>query len=310
MGCFRCLCWQSLHVIKYEWKALMKKSKLFGQMCVFGSAIIFGFTPVLAAISYQGGNNGINMAFLRALIPIPILLFLCRNLPKPSKKQWKSGLMAGCLSFGCTLLLYSSYEYVSPGLATTLHFLYPLYVTVYEAIRDRKRPGGMRLAGLVLGLLGSLLFLDGVSADGSLIGFVLAIGSGLAYALYIIALGKEAEGEPMPLFRLMLVVSVSGVVMCGGAGLLMDKLVFSMPLNAWLCAAGVAILAAVVGGVLFQRGVREIGGANSALLSLFEPITSVVFSVLLLGDVLSVSKVLGSLLIMGSLVLITLNSKE
>ena len=103
---------------------------------------------------------------------------------------------------------------------------------------------------------------------------------------------------------------VGGVVMCGGAGLLMDKLVFSMPLNAWLCAAGVAILAAVVGGVLFQRGVREIGGANSALLSLFEPITSVVFSVLLLGDVLSVSKVLGSLLIMGSLVLITLNSKE
>jgi len=58
------------------------------------------------------------------------------------------------------------------------------------------------------------------------------------------------------------------------------------------------------------HGVREIGGANSALLSLFEPITSVVFSVLLLGDVLSVSKVLGSLLIMGSLVLITLNSKE
>lgn len=288
----------------------MKNRKLFGQLCVFGSAIIFGFTPVLAAISYQGGNNGINMAFLRSLIPIPVLLFLARRLPMPTKKQWKTGLIAGFMSYSCTLLLYSSYEYISPGLATTLHFLYPLYVTVYEALRDRKRPGKMRTAGLVLGLMGSLLFLDSVSADGSLIGFILALGSGVAYAAYIVALGKEAEGEPMPLFRLMLVVSCSGVVMCGAAGMLMGKLTVAMPANAWICAVGVALLAAVVGGVLFQRGVREIGGANSALLSLFEPITSVVFSVLLLGDVLTVSKVLGSLLIMGSLVLITLNSKE
>ncbi len=288
----------------------MKKSNLFGQVCVFASAIIFGFTPVLAAISYQGGNNGINMAFLRALIPIPVLLLLGKNLPMPGKRQWKSGLIAGCLSFGCTLLLYSSYEYISPGLATTLHFLYPLYVTVYEAIRDRKRPGAIRLAGLGLGLLGSLLFLDGVGAGGSLLGFVLAIGSGLAYALYIIALGKEAEAEPMPLFRLMLVVSVSGVFMCGAAGLAMGKLVFQMPANAWLCAIGVALLAAVVGSVLFQRGVREIGGANSALLSLFEPITSVIFSVWLLGDVLSVPKILGCALILCSLVLISLQSKK
>ena len=288
----------------------MKKNTLLGQLCVFGSAIIFGFTPVLAAISYQGGNNGVNMAFLRALLPIPVLLFLGRKCQMPTKAQWKSGLMAGCLSYGCTLLMYSSYEYISPGLATTLHFLYPLYVTVYEAVRDRKNPGGRRLCGLALGLIGSLLFLDKESAGGSMLGFILAIGSGVAYAAYIIALGKEAKSEPMPLMRLMLVISVSGVVLCGAAGLLMNKLVFTFSATTWLCAISVALLAAVVGGVLFQRGVREVGGANAALLSLFEPITSVVFSVLLLGDVLSFSKVLGSFLILGSLVLISLQSQK
>lgn len=288
----------------------MKKSKLLGQLCVIGSAIVFGFTPVLAAISYQGGNNGINMAFLRALLPIPVLLFLGRKAKMPTKAQWKSGLIAGCLSYGCTLLLYSSYEYISPGLATTLHFLYPLYVTVYEAVRDRKNPGVKRLCGLALGLIGSLLFLETGSGGGSLVGFLLALGSGMAYALYIIALGKEAEGEPMPLMRLMLVVSVSGVVLCGATGLMMNKLVFSFSATTWLCAVCVALLAAVVGGVLFQRGVREIGGANSALLSLFEPITSVGFSVLLLGDVFSTKKLLGCALIMCSLVLISLQSSK
>lgn len=286
----------------------MKKRNLMGQLCVFGSAIIFGFTPVLAAISYQGGNNGINMAFLRALLPIPLLLFLGRKMPFPTGKQWKSGLIAGCLSFGCTLLLYSSYEYISPGLATTLHFLYPLYVTVYEAVRDRKTPGAVRLTGLALGLVGSLLFLDSVGG-GSLLGFVLALASGMTYAAYIIALGKEAE-KPMPLYRLMLVVSVAGVFLCGATGLVMGKLTVAMAPVPWLCAVAVALLAAVVGGTLFQRGVREIGGANSALLSLFEPITSVVFSVLLLGDTLSVPKIIGSLLIMCSLLLITAQSQK
>ena len=285
----------------------MKKNTLFGQLCVFGSAIIFGFTPVLAAISYAGGNNGINMAFLRSVLPIPVLLFLGRHLSMPTRRQWKTGLIAGCLSFGCTLLLYSSYEYISPGLATTLHFLYPLYVTVYEAVRDRKSPGRVRLTGLALGLMGSLLFLDSVEG-GSLMGFVLALLSGVAYASYIVALGKEAE-KPMPLYRLMLVVSVSGVFLCGATGLMMGKLTVSMAPLPWLCAIAVALLAAIVGGTLFQRGVREIGGANSALLSLFEPITSVVFSVLL-NDTLTTTKVIGSVLIMSSLLIISLGDQK
>ena len=287
----------------------MKKSNLFGQMCVFGSAIIFGFTPVLAAISYAGGNNGINMAFLRSILPIPVLLFLGRKAAMPTKRQWKTGLIAGCLSFGCTLLLYSSYEYVSPGLATTLHFLYPLYVIIYEAVRARKSPGPVRLIGLALGLAGTLLFLDASSAGGSLLGFALALLSGVTYAAYIISLSKEAEA-PMPLYRLMLVVSVAGVFLCGSTGLAMGKLVFDMAALPWLCAIAVALLASVVGGTLFQRGVREVGAANSALFSLFEPITSVVFSVLLLGDTLTVSKILGSVLILGSLLIISLYDKK
>ena len=137
-----------------------------------------------------------------------------------------------------------------------------------------------------------------------LLGFALALLSGVTYAAYIVSLGKEAK-RPLPLFRLMLVVPISGVFLCGATGLAMGKLVFSMPPMAWICAIAVALLAAVVGSVLFQKGVREIGGANSALLSLFEPITSVIFSVLLLGDSFSPLKILGSVLILGGLALIS-----
>lgn len=275
---------------------------------MFGSAVIFGFTPVLAAISYQGGNNGINMAFLRALVPIPLLLLIGWRLPKPTGEQWKQGLMAGGALFGCTLLLYSSYEYISPGLATTLHFLYPLYVIVYESIRSRKSPGKVRIAALLGGLLGSSLFLEN-SEGGSVIGFILALGSGVAYAVYINILGKESQ-KPMPLYRLMLLVSIGGAVLCGVTGCAMGKLTVALSGTAWLCAICVALLTAVVGCVLFQRGVREIGEANAALFSLLEPITSVLFSVWLLQDTMSLQKILGSILIISSLFIISLYDRK
>ena len=107
----------------------MKKSRTLGMFYVFLSAVVFGFTPVLANLSYAGGNNGVNMAFLRALIPLPVMVLLGRMTSpgfRPSPRQWRIGLLAGCLNFGCSLMLYSSYSYIPVGIATTLHFLYPL----------------------------------------------------------------------------------------------------------------------------------------------------------------------------------------
>ncbi len=287
----------------------MKNAIRSGRICVFASAVIFGFTPVLAAISYQNGNNGINMAFLRAAVPLPLLVWLGRHAAFPRKKQWQRGLMAGCLSFACTLMLYSSYEYISPGLATTLHFLYPLYVTAYESAKNRIFPGRRRLLSLSLGVAGAILCCCGADLHGSALGYLLALGSGICYALYIIQLDREAS-DPLPLYRLMLAISFSGLFLCGFLGLALGKLTFSLTATGWLCAAAVALLTAVLGCVLFQRGVRAMGPENAAIYSLLEPMTSIFFSAALLKDNFSPQKLIGCLLILISLFLVSNYGKK
>ena len=84
----------------------MKKNQLSGVIFVFLSAVIFGFTPVLAAISYQGGNNGINMAFLRAFLPIPVLLllwFFTARKSVPTRRQVGTGVILVPWSLVCFL---------------------------------------------------------------------------------------------------------------------------------------------------------------------------------------------------------------
>ena len=277
----------------------MRKNQISGVIFVFLSAVIFGFTPVLAAISYQGGNNGINMAFLRAFLPIPVLLllwFFTARKSIPSRRQVGTGVILGGLLFGCTLLLYSSYAYISPGIATTLHFMYPLYVVLFNAIFRRQKPGMIRITGMVLGLIGAALLVDlGGSTDP--VGLLLAFLSGIFYAAYILVLQKESAA-PMPLYQLMTIVSASGAVLCAVVGLAMGKLTVALTAPAWGYAVCVAMLTAIVGCVLFQAGVRRVGDANAAIFSLLEPLTSIVFGVLLLHDLFSLRKGLGCGLIL------------
>lgn len=281
--------------------------KAAGYLCILASAVIFGFTPVLAAISYSGGNNGVNMAFLRALLPLPILFLLARREPAAEKGQRRNGIVPGILLFSCTLMLYSSYAYLSPGLATTLHFLYPLYVVLYETLAEKKALSPGKGLGLMLGLAGALMFLEG--GGGDLRGYVLALFSGVCYATYIISINREAR-HPLPLYRLMLRVSLTGVVVCGIAGTALGKLTFSLTPSAWIGAVCVALLVAVGACVLFQRGVRTVGQSDAAIFSLMEPITSIIFSVLLMNDKLSPMKLLGCVLILGGLAVTALEERR
>ena len=54
--------------------------KTKGMICTMLAAIIFGATPALGKLTYDMGNNGIQLAFLRHLFVLPI--FVCLILYK------------------------------------------------------------------------------------------------------------------------------------------------------------------------------------------------------------------------------------
>ena len=76
------------------------------------------------------------------------------------------------------------------GTATTLHFLFPVFVADLPGVL-RERIGGARLAALVLACGGIVFFLEG--GGHSLTGFFLAVASGLTYAFYIVGMDKRGS---------------------------------------------------------------------------------------------------------------------
>ena len=290
----------------------MNRSRTLGTFYVFLSAVVFGFTPILANLSYAGGNNGVNMALLRALIPMPALMLLARRTSpgyRASAKQLRTGALLGFLNFGCSLMLYSSYSYIPVGIATTLHFLYPLFVMLYHVVRHGERSGLAKWCGLLLGVLGAALLIEMGEGGLSPFGMALALVSGVLFAGYIIILQKEAE-EPLPLYRLMTVTSAAGAVLCAVTGAALGSLTLSLTPQAWLFAAAAALLVSIGGAAVFQAGVRLVGDTDAAIYSLLEPLTSILFGLLLLNEMLTARKVVSCVLILTGLLITALADRN
>lgn len=290
----------------------MKRSRGLGIFYVFLSAVVFGFTPVLANLSYAGGNNGVNMAFLRAMIPLPVLLIAGRMTAphfQASAGQIRTGAMLGLLQFGCTLMLYTSYSYIPVGIATTLHFLYPLFVMLYHLVRFRENPGWMKWIGLFASMGGAMLLVETGAGGLSPFGMALALLSGVVFAAYIILLQKEAH-RPLPLYHLMTATSVSGAALCALTGMMTGTLTLSLTPQAWLYAALTALLVSIGGSAVFQAGVRIVGDADAAVYSLLEPLTSILFGLLLLGESITLRKGVSCALILLGLLITALADRR
>ncbi|WP_415341443.1 EamA family transporter [Clostridium perfringens] len=78
----------------------------------------------------------------------------------------------------------------------------------------------------------------------------------------------------------------------------------SLTPKAWGLSAIFAFLCTVVALSLLQVGIKYIGASEAAVISTFEPITSVIFGAILLGEEITVMKIIAcSLIFAGVLIL-------
>ena len=278
-----------------------------GVLCTLSSAVIFGFTPILVRLTYDGGANGITIAFLRAWLALPLLYLLVRRRHlslKLSRSECRTVLLLGAVgSAATTLSLYMSYNFISVGMATTLHFIYPLLVSLGCVLFFHQKLRSFQVAALFLGCAGIALFMDFHTAGGAA-GILLALMSGLFYAFHISYISASGI-QDMYFFKLSFYLCLVMGAVCGAFGLATGNLTFDLSATAWGYALIVSFLTSVGAISLLQFGIRLTGPCTAAILSTLEPITSVILGVALLGEELTSPKGLGCLLILASVTVVT-----
>lgn len=286
--------------------------KIKGILFTILSAVIFGFTPALASITYGLGNNSLSMTFYRNLFAIPFLFLILKykKIPlKIEKVELKSIFILSLVGVAITIgLLYSSYSYIGIGAATTLHFMYPMFVALACKFIFKEKLGKGKVLSLILAFFGVALFMD-IKSSNNISGALMALISGVTYAFYILWLDKKDLVKINPYKLTFYIVTFASLEMLVG-NIFGNYIKVNLPLKAYVLMIICSVLTSIVGIVSFQIGVSIIGSTSAAIFSLFEPITSVVSGIILFSESINLPKLLGCLIIFISITYLAISSNS
>lgn len=289
---------------------MSRRNQWLGYFFVILSAVIFGCMPLGANFLYAQGVTPMSLVFLRNLLSLPLLALLGSRQGGLRISRDALREVGVAAFFGCWLaptLLFSSYRYLASGMATVFHFAYPVIVVLGGfLLREKVKKSALFCA--LLCSLGILLLFDPHGTVDPL-GVTFALTSGVAYAVYILILGhfrhREVSGFRLS-FYMAIVSMICTLILCLATG----QLCLPQTPGGWGVAFLFSFAVSIGAVVLFQEGTFLIGAQRAAILSTFEPITSIFFGILFLNETLTPRILLGSAITLLAGVLITVTGRK
>lgn len=255
---------------------------------------------------YAGGAAGISPAGLKSETQ-ETMVSLKREM-KITLYQMQQFLI---LSAGFALtpvLLFTSYNYISSGSATTIHFSYPVFVILASILLFKEKATVTKAAAVLFCLIGLILFYE-PGQEGGMLGLILALASGVTYTFYMMFFDRSTLKLIKP-FKMNFYLSLISAGLVFVFSLVSGSFVLLNSARGWIMALGFSFMLTVVACVLFQMGIAMIGAQKTAVLSTFEPITSVVIGVVCFQESVGIKTGLGVLFILAAVLSITLFDKK
>lgn len=270
------------------------------------SAVAYGMNPFGALFLYQEGLNVSSVVFYRFLFAV-ILLALLMSFQKKSfyvtKKELSFLALIGSLFGFSALCLFGSFLYMDAGLASTILFIYPIFVAVIMSVVFKEKVSIITVLSILIAFTGVILLFEigGESID--FIGIVLVIISSLFYAIYIVIVNKALKIPAIKLtFYSMFFCTLTILIYS-----FFDEKYAIQSLttfNMWFFSIFLAIVPTVISLIFLIKAINMIGATPTSILGALEPLTAVMIGVLVFNEKLTISLGIGIVLILFGVTLI------
>ena len=288
-----------------------KKIRIKGEVYLLLSGFFFGLQPFFAKIIYAHGGDAYSLLVLRFLISVTVFAAIYMLMGQSiwlTKDEFISIFILSVPEVIMCILLFLSYSYISSGLASTLHFSYPAAVILLELLIFRKKISKIKLLCLLFCAIGIGVFYQ---PDGNIniLGMVMALASGVGYAIYIIVLTHGKAGK-IPVIKMSAWLSFLRAIEISIVMLVSGKFRFQMDATAIGMSVFMAAVISTLALATFQIGAPMCGAQTAALLSTIEPVSSILLGVIFLGEHMSLRIFVGICFILMSIVIQIKEKKE
>lgn len=289
----------------------MGKIKLKGIIYAALSSATFGLIP-LFSIPVMRDGLGTGMVIFYRLLFAAIMMGIIGLIQRKSFKVSMPHLLSmagfGALYVYTSNVLLVSYNYIDSGLATTIHFLYPVVVTLMMVLFFKERFTPVIGISAALSVIGVALMSLGTGSSFNLKGILIALTTALSYAFYIVRVNRSEAARMDVVIFTFYVLALGAVISLIISGVKGDVVAIpSLPslINLLL----LALLATVISNFTLVKAVREVGSTVTSILGSMEPLTAVTVGVLVFGELFGLNSLFGIMLIIISVVMVISRSK-
>lgn len=192
------------------------------------------------------------------------------------------------------------------GVATTIHFMYPVVTTVIMMLFFREKNSVARSLAILMAIAGvySLSYSDS-KGETDLLGVVIVLISAVGYALYLVAVGQRKNQSLKGLKLTFYVFLFSTIILLAG----MFSTGNMHPIPDYTTAGNLLLLAiipTIVSNLTLIEAIKYIGATRTSVLGAMEPVTAVVVGIAVFGETFTVSIAIGIMLIVSAVTIIIL----
>ncbi len=299
--------------------AAVKRDVLIGVVFALLAAVGFSAKAILVKLAYLDHVDAITLLALRMAFSVPffvgvVLWSRLHNLKAMSRNDRLMVVALGVIGYYLSSYLdFLGLQYISAGLERLILFLYPTMTVVLSALIYKRAIGRITLAAMVLCYAGiALVFLHdvGMKQGGVVVlGATLVFCSTLSYSVYLVGAGHAIS-------RVGALRFTAYATLVASAASLLQFLVMrplsalDLPLRVYELSIAMAIFSTVLPVFLLSFAIRRIGSGNTSLIGSIGPVSTILMAYVFLGEHISLMQIAGSLLVLGGVLVISLNSKR
>jgi len=272
----------------------MNRIKLVLVMLIWGSLGVFTRSIPLSALS---------LAFLRALIALPVL-YAVMKMKKSDRVKWPllvpyiiSGILLG---FGWLTLFYG-FKHTGISSAVMIYNMCPVYVMIFAPLVLKETISKMQIAVIFVSFLGLFLIVgQNISEGCSYMGLALSAVSGMLYATIVLinrSIKVRVDNQRATFVQILtaMIVLLPFVLVNGeiSSVLRLDSMAVAYTILLGILHTGAAY-------TMFFSLYSQMKSVEIVSYSYLEPLFGILFSVIFIGETLTLPQIIGGILILGS----------
>jgi len=235
------------------------------------------------------------------------LLFQSRTQdPVEPKKRWTFFFMGIFGDAMQTTLFFLSIAMIGASLTGLLLYTFPFFVFLIERFVFRKPAARIQWLALLICFSGGVLVINPIGQIDThpnyWVGVAYGLGAAIAYSCYISFNAHWSKNTPPTMAGAHLTLGA-----CLSFGLISIFYEgFSLPASTehWFICGGMILIGTVVPLLCLIKGMQLIGATQTSLILTIEPVITIVLAVILFEEGLTVSNVIGCVLILSAALLI------